>query len=78
MRERHVGDCLDLFDFENPEIGLPSVILEERIVVRAQGAGHAHPGDGLVEHPANRDAVHSPTWTAKPIIRRVNFMTAMT
>ena len=36
MRERNVRYCLDLHHIENPEIGVPLVESEQRVVVRAQ------------------------------------------
>jgi hypothetical protein len=36
VRERHVRHGLDLFDIEDPQVRLPAMKLEQRIVIGAQ------------------------------------------
>lgn len=50
---------------QNPEIGLPTLELDERVVIEAQSQGQALAADGLVEHAAERDSVHGSRLHAK-------------
>jgi hypothetical protein len=45
---------LHRFHVQDPQIGLPAVELEERIMIGAEPRGQTLPGDGLVEHAAER------------------------
>ena len=46
---RNVGNRLDLLDFQDPQIRLPTVKLEQRIVVGAEVARQALSRNGAVE-----------------------------
>ena len=53
------------FYAQNPEIGLPAVELEKRIMVAAEPDGHALTGDGLMEHPTECCAIDGHLLDAK-------------
>jgi len=58
VRQRYVGNALDFYNVENPEIRLPALEFEERIMVAAQRARRACCfADDLVEHPADGGSV---------------------
>jgi hypothetical protein len=57
MRERGIRDGLDLLDPQDAQIGLPSVICEQPIMIGAEVAGRFLPDDGLVEQATQRHAI---------------------
>jgi hypothetical protein len=64
MRERHVRHSLDLVDSENPQVRLPPVRLEQRIMIRAEMSWCIAPLDSDVEQAAHvgaaqRAALHT-------------------
>src|SRR6266446_2698079 len=52
MRPGNLGHRLHPFDVQDPQIGLPAVELEQRIVVGTKPRGQTVARDGLVEHAA--------------------------
>ncbi len=48
------GHRLHRFHVQDPQIGLPAVEMEQRIMIGTEPRGRSLPGDGLVEHPAER------------------------
>ena len=52
---------LDFVDLENPEVGLPTVRFEERIMIGAEMPRCALTIDGGVEHAANVGAIDGTT-----------------
>src|SRR2546423_23684 len=45
VRERHIRHRFDFVDFQNPEVGHPSVCCEERIVIRTEMPRYPLPMD---------------------------------
>jgi hypothetical protein len=45
---------LHRFHVQDPEIGLPAVETEQRVMIGTEPRGQTLPGDGLVEHAAER------------------------
>jgi len=80
LRQRDVRYCLDLRHLENPEIGVPKVESEQRVMApRGQPARSELKYRGLVDPPMMllniRHTVgpsSTPAWTAKSMTRRVN------
>ena len=60
MREWHVGHGLDFVDLEHAERRLPTVGLEQRIMVSTEMPRGAPPPNGAVEHAAEAGAIDSP------------------
>src|SRR5712691_110681 len=58
MRNRNVGNRLDLLGLEYTEVGEPTVETEQRIVVGADVLRSRLGSSGAIEHPANRDTVN--------------------
>ena len=52
MRERYVGYRFDLFNIQDAQVGLPLMIVEQRVVIGTQVLGITLLGNGLVEHSA--------------------------
>ena len=52
MGPRHIGETLDLSNIKDAEIGLPAVIGEKRVMVRAYVPWRFPASDDSVEHPA--------------------------
>ena len=63
---------LDFVNLENPEVRLPPVRFEERVVIGAEMPRDALPVNGGVEHAAQVDARDGPACTPTPTRRRVN------
>ena len=57
VRPRNLGYRLHSFHVQDPQIGLPTVKLEQRIVIGTKLLGQTVARDGLVEHAADADAV---------------------
>jgi hypothetical protein len=57
---------------QDPQIGLPAVELEERIMIRTEPRRQTLSGDGLVEHAAERWTVDCRGLPPKLMILRVN------
>mgnify|MGYP006921043226 CR=1 FL=1 len=57
MRNRCVGDRLDLLDLEDAQVGAPAVEAKQRVVIGADMFRRGPAGDGVVEHSAHGDAV---------------------
>ena len=51
---RDLGHRLHRFHLQDPQIGLPAVEPEQRIVIGTEPFGQTLAGDGLVEHAAER------------------------
>ena len=58
MRYRYVWHTMDWFDLQDPEVCLPPVECEHRIVVQTEAAWRTAAGDDLIEHAAKRGPVH--------------------
>src|SRR5664279_1498379 len=58
MRTGNQRHRLHGLDAQNPEVGLPALELEQRVMVEAQPDGEGLSADGLVEHATERPAVH--------------------
>ena len=58
MRCRRVRDALDLFDLEDSQIGLPSVITEQGIIVGAQVFGNSFGSYSLVKQTTECNAIN--------------------
>jgi hypothetical protein len=68
-----VGDGFQRLDIENPQICLPSMKLEQRIVVTADAAGpRRRRVNDLVEETTNRGAIRIAGVDGKADDRRVN------
>lgn len=52
MGPRNLGHRLHPFHVQDPQIGLPALELEQRIVIRTKPRGQSVARDGLVEHAA--------------------------
>jgi hypothetical protein len=48
---------LHRFHVQDPQIGRPAVEPEQRIMIGIEPRGRSLPGDGLVEHPAERGTI---------------------
>jgi hypothetical protein len=46
VRERHMRHRFDFVDLQNPQICIPPVRFEERIVIRTEMSGYALPMNG--------------------------------
>jgi hypothetical protein len=55
--QRHMRHRLDFVDLENPEVCLPTVRLEERIMIGAEMLRRVLTMDGGVEHAADVGAI---------------------
>jgi hypothetical protein len=58
MRYRHTRHGRDRFDSQDPQVGLPAVELEERIVVEAEPKTLPLASDSLVEQATQSRAIH--------------------
>ena len=65
MLNRDVRDRLDRLDFEYAQVGEPTVKAKQRIVVGADVFRQRLTGDGVIEHPANRDPIYNCTFDAE-------------
>jgi hypothetical protein len=54
MGPRNLGHRLHRLNVQDPQIGLPAVEPEQRIMIGTEPYGRTLPGDGLVEHAAER------------------------
>ena len=66
MRQRHVGDGLDLLHLEYSKIGFPLVKPIQRIMIRAEVFGQNLSANRSTEHAAQRRSVDGATVNAKP------------
>jgi len=55
---RRKGDRFHLVDFKNPQIRVPAMKLEQRVMVGADLPRDTLSGDGVVEHPAQRYPIY--------------------
>jgi len=58
MRPGNLGHCLHPFHLQDPQIGLPAVELEQRIVIGSKPRRQTAARDGLVEHAAEPWTIH--------------------
>jgi hypothetical protein len=65
MRYRAIRDGFDFPDLENPQVGLPSVISEQRIVVRTEIVWSTLRRDGRVEHATQGNTINIARMNAK-------------
>jgi hypothetical protein len=59
MRQGRVGHRFDILHFECPEIGLPRVEPEQRIVIGTEVSRNGLLSNRLIEHSAQRHAIDS-------------------
>ena len=60
LRERCIGHGLHFRDLEKSKVGLPSMKLEQRIMIAAVVSRRSTSTDRAVEHPADRWPIHGP------------------
>jgi hypothetical protein len=58
MRPRNPGHRLHCFHVQNPQIGLPAVELEQRIMIGNEPPWQAFSGIGLVEHATESHSIY--------------------
>ena len=66
MRDRDVGNRFDFVDFQYPQIGLPAMKLEQRIVVGAEISRWALSIKGVIEHAAHGGPIDVTAMNAEP------------
>jgi len=57
MRSRGIGDAFDFLDPQNPQVGPPSMIAKQRVIVRTEVVRNTLPGNGGVEQTAQGDTI---------------------
>jgi hypothetical protein len=72
MGPRNLGHRLHPFHVQDPQIGLPALELEQRIVIRTKPRGQSVARDGLVNMRQSPGPLTAMACTPKPMIRRVN------
>ena len=76
MRQRRIWNRFDLINVQYPQSGLPTVMLENRIVIGADPDRWRSTSQYLVQQSACDDSVDVASMSAKPTILRVWISTA--
>src|SRR5581483_10762582 len=58
MRDRHIRDRFNFLNIQYPQIRLPAVKGEQRIVIRAEALRNTPAGDGAMEHSTERGPIN--------------------
>jgi hypothetical protein len=67
MRQWNVRNCFDFRHAEDSKVGFPLVKLVQRIMIRTQISwNRGDASDGLLEHPAERQAIDDISLNSKP------------
>ena len=66
MGEWHVRNCLDFFNFQHSQIGLPLMEPIQRIMIRAEILREAVTVNRSTKHPTTRNAIHNAAVNTKP------------
>jgi len=64
-----VGYAFDFFDLENPQIGLPLVVTNQSIVIRATLFWKSLVANGRIKQTAQGDTIDIPAYTPNPTMR---------
>jgi len=57
MGNQRMGNGFNFINFPNPQIGSPSVVAEQGVMIRAEMVRSSLPECGLIEHLAKRGAI---------------------